>query len=89
MLVHKLKKSQLYLGLVQKCFLVFDDFNGYPFLIMVIIRLHHLKDNTNNNLLEATQYSEKHAEQCCLKKFHCYYSQLSVSIGGCINRKKK
>lgn len=40
--VHELKKPQLNLGLVQEGFLVLDDLDGHPLLLMVVIGFHHL-----------------------------------------------
>lgn len=42
MFVHELKKPQLNLGLVQEGFLVLDDLDGHPLLLMVVIGFHHL-----------------------------------------------
>lgn len=40
--VHELKKPQLDLGLVQEGFLVLDDLDGHPLLLVVVIGFHHL-----------------------------------------------
>lgn len=40
--VHELKKPQLDLGLVQEGFLVLDDLDGHPLLLVVVISFHHL-----------------------------------------------
>ena len=42
--VHELQQSQLYLGLVQEGFLVLDDLDGHPLLLVVVICFHHLRD---------------------------------------------
>lgn len=42
MFVHELQQAQLNLSLVQEGFFVFDDLDGYPFLLMVVIGFYHL-----------------------------------------------
>lgn len=43
MLVHELQQTEFDLRLVQKCLFVLDDLNGNPFLLMVVVGLHHLQ----------------------------------------------
>lgn len=43
MLIHELQQTQLNLSLIQEGFLVLDDLDGNPLLLMVVVGLHHLQ----------------------------------------------
>ena len=43
MFIHELKEADLYLGLIKEGFLVLDDFDGYVFLLLVVVSLCNLK----------------------------------------------